>query len=113
MDKPNPDDPRPNKPRRMRVELPDDIAKGAYSNAAHISVTPAEFILDFARALPGVKKIQVHSRMILPPLAAKALAKRLEQAVAGYEKKFGEIKHPGRDSPPFDFGSFDGDPSAN
>lgn len=105
--------PPPEQPRRMRVELSDEIARGAYSNAAHISVSPAEFILDFARALPGVKKIQVHSRVILPPLAAKALAKRLEQAVQGYEKKFGEIRQPGPERPPFDFGSFDGDPSAN
>ncbi|MBD3400816.1 MAG: DUF3467 domain-containing protein [Candidatus Coatesbacteria bacterium] len=107
-----PDKPE-DKPRRMRVELPDNVAAGNYTNAAHIAVTPAEFIIDFARALPGVKKIKVHSRMILPPLAAKALAKRLEQAVAGYEKKFGEIKQPGGRRPPFDFGSFDGDPSVN
>jgi hypothetical protein len=103
------------KPKRVQIDLPPEVAAGMYANAVHISVTPGEFVLDFARALPGMGKVQVHSRMILPPIAAKALRLRLEQAVNGYEDKFGEIKLPGnkKGKPPFDYGPFDGDPTEN
>ncbi|MCK4593211.1 DUF3467 domain-containing protein [bacterium] len=103
------------RPKKVQINLPADVATGRYTNAVHISVTPGEFVIDFARVLPGMPKVQVHSRMILPPIAAKALARRLEQAVNGYEDKFGEIKVPGkkRGKPPFDYGSFNGDPTEN
>ncbi|MCD4732821.1 DUF3467 domain-containing protein [bacterium] len=101
----------PRKPQRMKVHLAPEVAQGEYANAVHISVTPGEFLIDFARALPGLKGIEVHSRLILPPLAAKGLARKLEQAVAGYETKFGVINDPGRpEPPPFNFDAFDGNP---
>jgi hypothetical protein len=105
----------PEKPKKVQIELPAEVAVGKYANAVHISVTPGEFVIDFARALPGMGKVQVHSRVIIPPIAAKALRLRLEQAVSGFEEKFGEIRLPGnqKGKPPFDYGAFDGDPTGN
>jgi len=105
----------PEKSKKVQIDLPPDVAAGMYANAVHISVTPGEFVIDFARALPGMGKVQVHSRIILPPIAAKGLRLRLEQAVNGFEDKFGEIRLPGgqKGKPPFDYGAFDGDPTGN
>jgi len=103
------------RPEKPQIDLPPEVAAGTYANAVHISVTPGEFVLDFARALPGVGKIQVHTRVILPPIAAKGLRLRLEQAVNGFEDKFGEIKLPGnkKGKPPIGYSAFDGDPTEN
>ncbi|MCX7020870.1 MAG: DUF3467 domain-containing protein [bacterium] len=105
----------PEKPKKVQIDLSPEVAAGMYANAVHISVTPGEFVIDFARVLPGMSKVRVHSRIILPPIAAKALWLRLEQAVSGYEDKFGEIKLPGnkKGKPPFDYNAFDGDPTEN
>ena len=57
MNQPNPP-PRPGGPgqTQLPVELPDDVAQGTYSNLMFITHSPSEFVLDFARALPGTRK---------------------------------------------------------
>ena len=89
-------------PKKISVELGQKEAEGIYSNLALITHSTSEFIVDFARLLPGVPKAKVAARMIMTPQNAKALMKTLEVNVARYEDHFGEIKLPGQ--PPAEFG---------
>ena len=75
--------------QQMPIELPDDIAQGQYSNLMFITHSPSEFILDFARLLPGSRKGKVYSRIIMTPQHAKALSELLRRNIDTYEEKHG------------------------
>ncbi len=79
-------------PQQINVELGEKEAEGIYSNLALISHSPAEFVIDFTRMLPGVPKTRVYARIIMTPQHAKSFLKALEENVGKYEKQFGEIK---------------------
>lgn len=81
------------KPKRVTIELPNDL-KAVYANAALISHSPAEIVLDFAQVLPRSPKGAVMSRIIMSPMHAKLLHHALGQNLANYERKFGEIRLP-------------------
>jgi hypothetical protein len=78
--------------QRINVELPEEEGQGIYSNFVIVSHSPSEFVLDFTRILPGLKKSKVYSRIILAPVHAKLLMRTLNDNIEKYEKKFGEIK---------------------
>jgi len=80
------------KGQRVEIELPEDAAQGIYSNLVIVSHSPSEFVLDFTRILPGLKKAKVYSRIILSPKHAKSLLKTLDDNINKFEEKFGEIK---------------------
>ena len=63
-----------------------------YSNLTFLHLSQSEFILDFARIMPGTPRAKVHSRIILTPQAAKAVQRLLEDNVKRYEAQYGEIK---------------------
>jgi len=81
------------KPKRVTIELPKDL-KAVYANAALISHSPAEIVLDFAQVLPRSPKGAVMSRIIMSPMHARLLQHALGQNLANYEQKFGEIRLP-------------------
>ena len=81
------------KPKRVTIELPKDV-KGVYANAALISHSPAEIVLDFAQVLPRTPKGAVMSRIIMSPMHAKMLQAALAQNLTNYERQFGEIRLP-------------------
>lgn len=83
------------KTQQINVELPQDVAEGNYANLALIAHSPSEFILDFARMLPGLPKAKVCARMVMTPTNAKALLRTLQTNIQRYEENFGEIKMPG------------------
>ncbi len=89
-------------PQKISVELGKDEAEGTYTNLALITHSTSEFIIDFAKLLPGLPKAKVCARMIMTPQNAKALMKTLEVNVSRYEEHFGEITLPGK--PPSEFG---------
>ena len=62
-----------NKPGQLQIELPQDVAQGEYANFAIITHSSSDFVLDFARILPGVPKAMVKSRVVLAPEHAKRL----------------------------------------
>lgn len=78
--------------QQINVELGEKEAEGIYSNLALISHSPAEFVLDFTRMLPGVPKTKVYARIIMTPQHAKSFLNALQENVGKYEKQFGEIK---------------------
>ena len=91
------------KSQQINIELGEKEAEGIYSNLAIITHSPAEFILDFTRVVPGAPKAKVHARIITTPQHAKMLLKALQENVEKFEKKFGEINLEGAPNPQFGF----------
>ncbi len=79
-------------PRQVRIEIDDAVADGVYANLTFISSNNSEFILDFARFLPGNTRGKVISRVIFGPIQAKVFLKSLNESVVNFEKKYGSIK---------------------
>jgi hypothetical protein len=90
-------------PQQLNVEIGEKEAEGIYSNLAIISHSPAEFVIDFTRVLPGVPKAKVHARIIMTPQHAKLLLRALSDNVGRFEMANGTINI---DSP----GNFDNFP---
>jgi hypothetical protein len=78
-------------PQQLNIELGEKEAEGIYSNLAIISHSPAEFVIDFTRLMPGVPKARVHARIIMTPQHAKMLMNAITENVQKYEQQFGEI----------------------
>ena len=78
--------------QQINIELGEKEADGIYSNLAIITHSPAEFVIDFTRVLPGVPKARVHARLIMTAQHAKLLYRALEDNINKFELKYGEIK---------------------
>ena len=81
-----------NNNQQISIDLPADVADGVYSNLAIISHSNSEFIVDFARMMPGTPKAKVMSRVILTPEHAKKLLGALQDNIQKYEQNNGPIK---------------------
>jgi len=89
--------PTPQGPKQqLPIELPDEVAEGLYSNLMFITHSPSEFVLDFARVLPGNRKGKVYSRVVMTPQHAKALSELLQRNVALFEETHGTIRVSGK-----------------
>ena len=60
--------------QQLQLNLRPEIARGEYSNLALITHSHTDFILDFARHLPGMQQPEVCSRVIMAPEHAKRSA---------------------------------------
>jgi hypothetical protein len=78
--------------QQINIELNEKEAEGIYSNLAIITHSPAEFVIDFTRVVPGVPKAKVYARIITTPQHAKMLLKALKDNIDKYEARFGEIR---------------------
>ncbi|MGH2575369.1 MAG: DUF3467 domain-containing protein [Ignavibacteria bacterium] len=78
--------------QQINIEIGEKEAEGIYSNLAIISHSPAEFIIDFTRVLPGIPKSKIHARLIMTPQHAKMLSNALKENIEKYENQFGEIQ---------------------
>jgi hypothetical protein len=76
----------------INIELDEKTAEGIYSNLAIISHSPAEFVVDFTRILPGVPKGKVHARIVMTPQHSKLLMHALIDNIQKFEQQYGEIK---------------------
>lgn len=85
--------PAPKPPAGFPIEVPADLAP-VYANLARIAHAPAEFVLEFARILPGDNKAIVTTRVVMSPMGVKLLVQALNENLARYEATFGEIKLP-------------------
>ncbi len=83
--------------RKINVELGEKESEGIYSNLALIALSPQEFVLDFARIMPGRDKAKVYSRIVMTPGHAKMFLKALDDNIKKYENQFGQIKILGQD----------------
>lgn len=77
---------------QLNIELNEEVAQGVYSNLAVITHSPAEFVVDFIRVMPGVPKARVQSRIILTPQHAKRLMRAIVENVQKYEAQHGKIQ---------------------
>ena len=82
--------------KKLNVELGEKEAEGIYSNLVLIAHSPSEFIIDFARILPGAPKAKVFSRIVMTPPNAKALHELLDRNIKAYEEKHGKVKLAGQ-----------------
>ncbi len=74
----------------VQIKVSEESFKGTFSNAAIISHTQSEFLLDFISVFHG--KGVLGSRVVVTPAHAKELLRILGENVALYEGRFGEIK---------------------
>lgn len=99
--------------QQINIELGEKEAEGIYSNLAIITHSPAEFIIDFTRIVPGVPKAKVLSRIITTPQHAKMLLRALKENIDKFEVRFGEIKIDGPPDQHFGFAPFTKSEKAN
>lgn len=77
--------------QQINIELGEKEAEGVYSNLAIISHSPAEFVIDFTRILPGVPRARVLSRIVMTPQHARMLLNAMQENINRYEAQYGEI----------------------
>jgi hypothetical protein len=85
--------PPPKPPTSFQIEIPADLHP-VYANLARIAHAPAEFVLDFARLLPGENKATVTARVVMSPVSLKLLSLALNENLARYEATFGTVNTP-------------------
>lgn len=95
-----------NDKKELSIELKPEVAAGNYSNLAIITHSTSEFIVDFARIMPGVPKAEVATRVIMTPENTKRLYMALKANIEKFESLNGEIKtdHPNKINVPMGFG---------
>jgi len=98
------------KPQQINIELGEKEAEGIYSNLVIISHSPAEFIFDFTRLLPGIPKGRVMSRIIMTPQHAKLFMNAMMDNLSKYEHQYGTIRTEQQDKI---FPGFSGDLKVN
>ena len=88
----------------INIELDEKVSSGEYANFVVVTHSPAEFVMDFTRILPGVPKAKVHSRIIMAPSHAKAFLGALKDNIKKFEAKHGDISNPSQGDGFSDFG---------
>ena len=86
--------PRP-KPQRINIELGEAESEGIYANLTMINQSGSEFVIDFARIMPGRPKAKVYTRVIMAPPTVKAFLRGLEQNLKRFEELHGPIGEAG------------------
>ncbi|MBF0432769.1 MAG: DUF3467 domain-containing protein [Fibrobacteria bacterium] len=80
--------------KAINIELNEQAAEGIYSNLVLVSHSPTEFVIDFARILPGPPKGKVQARIIMTPQHIKSLVATLQDNMAKFERNFGPVQPP-------------------
>ena len=88
-----------NEKNQISLELRPEVAKGTYSNLAIITHSHSEFVIDFARVLPGMPKPDISDRIVMTPEHAKRLLNALMDNISKYESNFGPIVMGNRPAP--------------
>ena len=92
------------KHKQIKLVLDSENQTEEYANFAVVTHSPAEFVIDFFRILPGISQAKVKSRIIMSPVHLKTLSRALQDNIKKYEDKFGEIIVKGdAKSPKFNF----------
>ena len=77
--------------KNINVELREQEAEGIYANLALITHSASEFIIDFARLMPGSPKARIHSRIVMTPQNFKNLHRAIAENITKYESQYGTI----------------------
>lgn len=84
----------PNK-RQIRLEIPKDLS-ATYANAAIISQTHSEIVIDFTQIMPNDPRARIQARIVMTPANAKSFLHALQKNLQNFEAKHGEIELPPR-----------------
>ena len=77
---------------QLQIQLPPEIANGAYVNLTLVNHTETEFVFDFIYIQPLEPRATVRSRVITSPKHAKRLLQALSENVARYEQQWGPVE---------------------
>lgn len=83
--------------QKPRINVKPEEVDGTYSNLVLVAFSRAEFVLDFARIMPGATAANLKSRVIMSPHAVKAFARQLTQQVKTFEEKNGALSENPKD----------------
>jgi hypothetical protein len=75
--------------KEMKIDFPAQLKGGVYANNLVIAHTKEEFILDFIVLAPPAGTVT--SRIITSPGHMKRIIKALQENVAKYEARFGDL----------------------
>lgn len=89
--------------KEMQIQVGNDVGQGVYSNLQIITHSDTEFVVDFARTMPHLPVVKVHSRVIMTPKHAKIFLKTLEDNIKRFEDKHGRVKVDEKDIPNIGF----------
>lgn len=84
---------QPGKVRKLRLEIPGNLS-ATYANAAVVSQTAHEIVLDFVQVMPNDPRARVQSRVVMTPASAKLFLRALAQNLERFEAANGEIPVP-------------------
>ena len=80
------------KKRQLNLQINEETSEGVYTNFVLIAHNRSEFIIDFARIMPGKPRAKVHSRVIMNPQSARLFEMSLSGALKEYEEKHSKIE---------------------
>ena len=86
--------PNPLAPQQLQISIDEQVATGMYCNLALLAHNEGEFTFDFIYVQPQQPKATVRARVITNPAHAKRLAQVLNENIARFEARFGEITVP-------------------
>jgi hypothetical protein len=78
-----------NEKQEIKVNFPEKLHGGVYSNNMIVAHTREEFIMDFLVVAPPTGAVT--ARIIVSPGHIKRIVAALQENITRYEKQFGEI----------------------
>ncbi len=82
--------PNGQEPKEIKINFPQELQGGVYSNNMVVSHTKEEFILDFIMVAPPAGAVT--ARVIVSPGHMKRILAALSDNILKYEKTFGTIQ---------------------
>ncbi len=79
-----------NEPKEIKINFPEKIQAGVYSNNMVVTHSKEEFVLDFIMVSPPVGTVT--ARVIVSPGHMKRIVDALKDNVSKYESLFGTIQ---------------------
>ena len=77
---------------QLQIQVPPEVATGAYINLSLMNHTETEFVFDFVFVQPLEPRASVRSRIITSPKHAKRILMSLQENIARYEQRYGVIE---------------------
>ena len=77
-------------PKEIKINFPQELQGGVYSNNMIVSHTKEEFVLDFIMVAPPTGTVT--ARVIVSPGHMKRILVALSDNISKYEKTFGTIQ---------------------
>ncbi len=75
-----------------RTCLDGNTLEGRYANYFEVGYNAFEFILDFGQLYAAGEKPNIHTRIVMSPVYAKAFLETLGNTLGQYERGFGAIR---------------------